>query len=64
MDDFDLTLDLNLRTILITTDAALTELRAQSGSLLFTASTSGLTGSGLVLFIRWLSLVLLGLLEH
>ena len=47
MDDFDLTLDLNLRTILITTDAALTELRARGGgSLLFTASTSGLAGSG------------------
>ena len=47
MDDFDLTLDLNLKTILITTDAALTELRARGGgSLLFTASTSGLAGSG------------------
>ena len=46
LDDFGLTLDLNLRTILITTDAALTELRARGGgSLLFTASTSGLSGS-------------------
>ena len=47
MREFDLTVDLNLRTILITTDAALTELRARGGgSLLYTASTSGLAGSG------------------
>ncbi len=47
MKDFDLTLDLNLRTVLVTTDAALTELKARGGgSLLYTASTSGLAGSG------------------
>ena len=46
MQEFDLALDLNLRTVLVTTDAALTELRARGGgSLLFTASIAGLTGS-------------------
>jgi len=46
MKDFDMALDLNLRTILITTDAALTELRARGGgSLLYTASIAGITGS-------------------
>ena len=44
--DFDLAMDLNLRTVLVTTEAALPELRARGGgSILFTASTSGLTGS-------------------
>jgi NAD(P)-dependent dehydrogenase (short-subunit alcohol dehydrogenase family) len=43
---FDLAIDLNLRTVLITTEAAIPELRARGGgSLLFTASTSGLQGS-------------------
>src|SRR5713101_5373282 len=38
---------LNLRTVLITTEAAIPEIRARGGgSLLFTASTSGLVGSG------------------
>jgi NAD(P)-dependent dehydrogenase (short-subunit alcohol dehydrogenase family) len=46
MRDFDLAVTLNLRTVLITTEAALPELRARSGgSLLYTASTSGLMGS-------------------
>src|SRR5215470_6670013 len=44
---FDLAVDLNLRTVLITTEAAIPEMRARGGgSLLFTASTSGLVGSG------------------
>ena len=46
MKDFELAIDLNLRTVLVTTEAALPELRARGGgSLLFTASTSGLQGS-------------------
>src|SRR6266446_9727364 len=46
MADFELAIDLNLRTILVTTEAALPELRARGGgSLLYTASTSGLVGS-------------------
>jgi NAD(P)-dependent dehydrogenase (short-subunit alcohol dehydrogenase family) len=46
MKDFELAVDLNLRTVLVTTEAALPELRARSGgALLFTASTSGLQGS-------------------
>jgi NAD(P)-dependent dehydrogenase (short-subunit alcohol dehydrogenase family) len=44
--DFELAMDLNLRTVLVTTEAAIPELRARGGgALLFTASTSGLTGS-------------------
>ncbi len=44
--DFDLAVRLNLRSVLITTEAAIPELRARSsGALLFTASTSGLHGS-------------------
>src|SRR2546428_6447821 len=47
MSAFDLAVDLNLRTVLITTEAAIPEMRARgAGSLLFTASTSGLVGSG------------------
>ena len=47
MKDYDLTMNLNLRTVLISTEAALPELRARSGgSLLFTSSSSGLMGSG------------------
>src|SRR5690242_18299889 len=46
MADFELAMDLNLRTILVTTEAAIPELRARGGgALLFTASTSGLVGS-------------------
>ena len=47
MNAFNLAVDLNLRTVLITTEAAIPEIRARGGgSLLFTASTSGLVGSG------------------
>jgi NAD(P)-dependent dehydrogenase (short-subunit alcohol dehydrogenase family) len=46
MDGWDLSIDLNLRSQLITTNAALPHMTAQrAGSILFTASTSGLTGS-------------------
>src|SRR5262249_52026248 len=46
LNAFDLAIDLNLRTVLVTTEAAIPELRARGGgSLLFTASTSGLQGS-------------------
>ena len=46
MADFDLAIDLNLRTVLVTTEAAIPELRARDGgSLLFTASSSGIKGS-------------------
>src|SRR3984885_6838978 len=44
--DFDFAMDLNVRSVLVTTEAALPELRARGGgSILYTASTSGLTGS-------------------
>ena len=47
MNNFDLAVDLNLRTVVITTEAAIPEIRARGGgSLLYTASTSGLVGSG------------------
>mgnify|MGYP003136748845 FL=1 len=46
MADFELAVDLNLRSVLVTTEAAIPELRARGGgALLFTASTSGLQGS-------------------
>ena len=46
MKDFDIAVGLNLRTQLVTTEAALPELRARGGgSLLYTASVSGLVGS-------------------
>ena len=46
MSDYDLAMNLNLRSVLVTTEAALPELRARGGgSLLYTASTSGLSGS-------------------
>ncbi len=46
MRDWDQAVDLNLRTVFITAKTALPELRARGGgSLLFTASTSGLAGS-------------------
>jgi NAD(P)-dependent dehydrogenase (short-subunit alcohol dehydrogenase family) len=46
MADFGLAVDLNLRSQIITTEAALPELRTRGGgSLLYTASTSGLVGS-------------------
>ena len=44
--DYDLAMTLNLRTVLITTETALPEMRARGGgALLYTASTSGLQGS-------------------
>jgi NAD(P)-dependent dehydrogenase (short-subunit alcohol dehydrogenase family) len=46
MADFEQAVDLNLRTVLVTTEAAIPQMRARGGgSLLFTASTSGLQGS-------------------
>jgi NAD(P)-dependent dehydrogenase (short-subunit alcohol dehydrogenase family) len=47
MADYELAMDLNLRTVLVTTEAAIPEMRARGGgALLYTASTSGLQGSG------------------
>src|SRR5262249_4186711 len=47
MADFDIAIGLNLRTVLVTTEAAIPEMRARGGgALLYTASTSGLVGSG------------------
>lgn len=44
--DYDFAMNLNVRSVLVTTEAALPELRARGGgSILFTASTSGLVGS-------------------
>jgi len=46
MADFEIAIDLNLRTVLVTTEAAIPEMRVRGGgSLLFTASTSGIQGS-------------------
>ncbi len=46
MADFELAVDLNLRTVLVTTEAAIPQMRARGGgALLYTASTSGLQGS-------------------
>ncbi len=46
MRDYELAMDLNLRTVLVTTEAAIPEMRARGGgSLLFTASSSGIRGS-------------------
>ena len=46
MKDFEFAMTLNLRSVLITTETALAELRARGGgAILFTASTSGLIGS-------------------
>jgi len=46
MAEFDIAIALNLRTVLLTTEAAIPELRARGGgALLYTASTSGLVGS-------------------
>ncbi|MCG8544358.1 MAG: SDR family oxidoreductase [Alphaproteobacteria bacterium] len=47
MSDFELAMDLNIRSVLATSEAAIPELRLRGGgSILFTASTSGLVGSG------------------
>lgn len=44
--DFDLAVDLNMRSVFATTEAAIPELRkADGGSILFTSSTAGLVGS-------------------
>lgn len=46
MADFAIAIDLNLKSILVTTEAAIPEIRARGGgALLYTASTSGLVGS-------------------
>src|SRR5579864_5132704 len=46
MADFDVAIGLNLRSVLVTTEAAIPEIRARGGgALLYTASTSGLVGS-------------------
>jgi NAD(P)-dependent dehydrogenase (short-subunit alcohol dehydrogenase family) len=46
MADYELAMDLNLRSVLVTTEAAIPEMRARGGgALLYTASTSGLVGS-------------------
>jgi len=46
MGDFEIAIDLNLRTVLVTTEAAIPEIRVRGGgSLLYTASTSGIQGS-------------------
>jgi NAD(P)-dependent dehydrogenase (short-subunit alcohol dehydrogenase family) len=46
MEDFAIAIDLNLRTVLVTTEAAIPEIRARGGgALLYTASTSGIQGS-------------------
>ncbi len=46
MKEFELAMDLNVRTVFVTTTYAIPELRARGGgALLFTASTSGLVGS-------------------
>lgn len=44
--DYEIAMDLNLRSVIVTTEAAIPELRARGGgALLFTASVSGLVGS-------------------
>ena len=46
MADYESAIDLNLRTVLVTTEAAIPEIRVRGGgSLLYTASTSGIQGS-------------------
>jgi NAD(P)-dependent dehydrogenase (short-subunit alcohol dehydrogenase family) len=46
MADFDIAVDLNLRTVLVTTNEAIPHLRKSTGaSLLFTSSVSGIVGS-------------------
>ena len=47
MADVDIAINLNLRTVLVTTEAAIPEIRARGGgALLYAASTSGLVGLG------------------
>ncbi|HJQ55296.1 MAG TPA: SDR family oxidoreductase [Vineibacter sp.] len=46
LGEFERAVDLNLRTVLVTTEAAIPEMRRRGGgSLLYTASTSGIQGS-------------------
>lgn len=46
LKEWDNAVTLNLRTVLVTTEAAIPEMRARgSGALLYTASTSGISGS-------------------
>jgi NAD(P)-dependent dehydrogenase (short-subunit alcohol dehydrogenase family) len=46
MGEFERAVDLNLRTVLVTTEAAIPEMRRRGGgALLYTASTSGIQGS-------------------
>src|SRR5205814_5581364 len=46
MADYELAMVLNLRAVLVTTEAAIREMRARGGgALLYTASTSGIRGS-------------------
>jgi NAD(P)-dependent dehydrogenase (short-subunit alcohol dehydrogenase family) len=46
MADYVIAMNLNIRTVLVSTEAQLPEMRARGGgSILFTASTSGLVGS-------------------
>src|SRR3954463_13276004 len=46
MADYELALDLNLRTVWVPTEAGIPEMRARGGgALLYTASTSGIQGS-------------------
>ncbi len=46
MKEWDNAVTLNLRTVLVTTEAAIPEMRARGGgALLYTASTSGISGS-------------------
>lgn len=46
MGDYELAMDLNIRTVLVTTEAAIPEMRARGGgSLLYTASVAGIKGS-------------------
>jgi NAD(P)-dependent dehydrogenase (short-subunit alcohol dehydrogenase family) len=46
MAEFEKAIDLNIRTVLVTTEAAIPELRKRGGgALLFTASVAGITGS-------------------
>lgn len=45
-EDFDMAVDLNMRSVFATTEAAIPEIRrAGGGSLLFTSSTAGIVGS-------------------
>lgn len=46
LKEWDNAVNLNLRTVVVTTEAAIPEMRARAGgSLLYTASTSGISGS-------------------